>query len=89
MKIIISESQNKWLLRRIGMIENSVKTAMKIVDPNDYSLNDYIDEICWQVVDDFRNEPADESVGVIDEIMSYVKHKYYDFLVQYYFEMSN
>ena len=89
MKIIISEGQNRWLLRRIGIIENSVRIAIKTVDPNDYSLTDYIDEICWQVSDDFRIEPAPETVGTIEDIHNFVKYKYYDILRQYYYEMSN
>lgn len=89
MKIIITESQSTWLLRRHEKIKKSVFKALTVVDPDDYNLDEYIDEICWQVIDSFGVEQHFEKMGAIREVMDFVKEKYSPFLGQYYYEMKN
>lgn len=73
MKYIISESQlNSFLRRRSDEIEHLVGNALERVSPGDYPFHDYVEEIAWQVADEYRISSSVE----IDTIMDYVREKY-------------
>jgi transcriptional regulator with PAS, ATPase and Fis domain len=85
MKIIITKEQSLFLKRRIQEISEFVKLALQEVSPDEYKLFDYIEEICWQVVDKYKqNFP-----GNIDEIFNYVKVNYSKEIKNHYLSETN
>lgn len=87
MKIIITESQNLWILRRIGIIKDYIDEALLNYDPVDYSLSQYIDEIARTVTfsSKFRRFYED---GGIKKVSNFVKDNYSDYIARYYRENS-
>lgn len=73
MKYLITETQKTWLLRRLGEIDDYVDLALRRVDPHDYTFHDYIEEIAWQVADEYGNLKKDD----IETILDYVREKYW------------
>ena len=45
MKYIITETHSLFLKRRLKEIDQHVKESFKIVDPNDYTYHDFVEEI--------------------------------------------
>lgn len=73
MKYIITESQKNWLLRRLGEIDNYVDLALSRVPAGGYNYHDYVEEIAWQVADEYR----DLSERDVDTILDYVRDNYW------------
>jgi hypothetical protein len=55
-----------------------VSLALDRVDPREYILYDYIEEIAWHVADSF------ESNFDASEILDFIKNNYRDKIAQYY-----
>ena len=81
MKIIITESQNLFLRRRLNQIDELVSIAMKQVNPEDYNYHDYVEEIAWQVADSYRSEFGE---GNLEEMLDFVREKYWKIIEDYY-----
>jgi hypothetical protein len=81
MKIIITESQNLFLRRRLNQIDELVSIAMKQVNPEDYNYHDYVEEIAWQVADSYRSEFGE---GNLEETLDFVREKYWKIIEDYY-----
>lgn len=79
MKIIITETQNLFLKRRLEEIDNLVKLALRRVNPEEYNYNDYVEEIVWQVLDEYT-----ESGGVLNIVAQYVRDTYRKEIKTYY-----
>lgn len=73
MKILITETQKTWLLRRLAEIDEYVDLALRRVDPHDYTYHDYVEEIAWQVADEY----GDLSERDVDTILDYVRDNYW------------
>jgi len=73
MRYIITETQRSWLLRRLSEIEDHVNEALRFVDPHDYIFHDYVDEIAWQVADQF----SDLGESELEMVMEYVREHYW------------
>ena len=89
MKIIITESQELWILRRYKIIKDAIDEALLKNDPVDYSLSQYIDEISRDVIfsDEFRPYFIDY-FGVIKKIQDFVTDNFSDYIEKYYRENS-
>jgi len=75
MRYIITESQlnSLFVRRRIEDINHLVNNALDRVSPSDYSFHDYVEEIAWQVTDEYRNlENMD-----VTELMDYIRETYW------------
>ncbi len=83
MKIIITETQSAFLKRRLEAIDEFVKIAMKRVSPKDYSYHDYLEEITWQVLDEYEGKIGREQM---DEIYEYVKETYWKKVENFYLD---
>ena len=75
MRYIITESQlnSLFVRRRIEDINHLVNNALDRVSPSDYSFHDYVEEIAWQVADEYRNFDYFD----VDELMNYVRETYW------------
>lgn len=73
MKYIITESQKNWLLRRLGEIDNYVDLALSRVPAGGYNYHDYVEEIAWQVADEYGDLPEVD----IETILDYVRDNYW------------
>jgi hypothetical protein len=81
MKYIITETHYLFLKRRLKEIHQHVKESFKIVDPNDYTYHDFVEEICQQVADNYRDSiNADNLESLID----YVRDNYWKLIEDYY-----
>ena len=85
MKIIITEEQSLFLRRRVNQIEKLVLNALNTVDPEDYNKSDYVEEICWQVIDYYNNILKGED---IDNIYDYVRENYSEIIVNHYLKQK-
>jgi hypothetical protein len=85
MKIIITEEQSLFLRRRVNEIEKLVSNALNTVDPEDYNKSDYVEEICWQVIDYYTNTLKGED---INNIYDYVRNNYSDIITSHYFKQN-
>jgi hypothetical protein len=73
MKIIITEKQELFLRRRLGEIDEYVKLAMKRIKTEGYTFNDYLEEITWQVLDEYDGKIGRKTMQAIHD---YVKTVY-------------
>ena len=73
MKIIITESQKTWLLRRLGEIDGYVDLALRRVPADGYNYHDYVEEIAWQVADEY----GDLRERDVETILDYVRDNYW------------
>ena len=85
MKILITETQKTWLLRRLGEIDDYVDLSLRRVDPHDYTFHDYIEEIAWQVADEYGNLKKDD----IETILDYVREKYWKIIELRYLKQND
>ena len=81
MKYIITETQSLFLKRRLGEIDEFVKLGLKQINPEEFTSNDYLDEIIWQVLDKY-NEMSDSEQ--FNNIEKYVRDKYSKTIKSYY-----
>ena len=89
MKYIITERQFKllnegispFILRRVEDIDNFVNDAITETDPDDYNLDEYVDEIVYTVVDKFGQNISPEKVNELEE---YILKKYSNEIEEYY-----
>lgn len=85
MKYIITEAQSLFLKRRLSEIDHLVSVALKRVNPIDYDYHDYVEEIAWQVADEYQSKlNADE----INELLDFVREKYWKIIEAYYLSKS-
>ena len=93
MKILITERQyrliledkNLWLLRRISEIEDFVDLALRRVSPDGYTYHEYVDEIAWQVVDEYGNMNSHN----VDLLMDYVREQYWKKIEKHYLNSND
>lgn len=83
MRIIKKEKPSLFLKRRIPQIDDLVDNALERINPQEFILNDYIDEIAWQVADEFQRNDK------VNDIIPYVKEKYKKHITSYYNEFFN
>ena len=83
MKIIITEQQSLFLKRRLQEIDEYVKLALSRVQTGGYNFDDYLEEITWQVLDEFEGKVGGKT---IQEIHDYVKRFYGDEIGKHYME---
>ena len=84
MKYLITESQKNWLLRRLGEIDGYVDLALSRVPAGGYNYHDYVDEIAWQVADEYR----DLSERDINTILDYVRDNYWKKIEMHYLKSN-
>ena len=85
MKIIITEKQNLSLKRRLEEIDGFVKVALERINPEEYMYHDYVDEIVWQVLDEYAGIYRPE---LFDDIENYVRDNYWKEIETYYLERT-
>jgi hypothetical protein len=85
MKVIISEDQSLFLRRRINEFKILVLNALNNVDPEDYSKKEYVEEICWRVIDYYVNTIKGED---ITNIYNYIRDNYSDIIISHYFKQK-
>ena len=85
MKIIITEDQSLFLRRRVNEIKELVLNALNKVDPEDYNKSEYVEEICWQVIDGYANTLKGED---INNIYNYVTNNYTEIIKNYYLKQK-
>jgi len=83
MKIIITEDQSLFLRRRVNEIEELVLNALNKVDPEDYNKSEYVEEICWQVLDEYANEGTN-----LKSILDYVKSNYSEIIINHWIKQK-
>jgi len=81
MKIIITEQQNLFLRRRLEQIDEFVKLALKRVAPDGYDYHDYVEEIAWQVADEYDGKLGQ---GELELILDYVRENYWKLIEDMY-----
>ena len=80
---LISEDKSPWMLRRLGLINKYVDLALSRVPSGGYSYHDYVEEIVWQVLDEFGLSAEGED---LDRIAEYVREHYWELIQQKYFK---
>ena len=75
---LITEDKNLWLIRRISEIDRLVDLALSRVPAGGYSYHDYVEEIAWQVADEYGDNPN------IDVILDYIRENYWKQIESYY-----
>ncbi len=81
MKIIITEKQELFLRRRLGEIDEYVKLALKRIPTGGYNFEDYLEEITWQVLDEFDGKVGRKTMEAIHD---YVKRVYGNEVLEHY-----
>jgi len=81
MKILITESQILFLRRRKEEIDEHVSLALKRLDAVEYNYKDFVDEVVWQVFDEFsylKNHPTFEEIKdfVVQNYLMEITHHY-------------
>lgn len=76
MKIIITETQSLFLKRRLEQIDEFVKLALGRVPSGGYHFHDYVEEIVWQVLDEFDQKGGVSKDGM-EEIADFVRENYW------------
>ena len=71
---LISEDKNLWLIRRLSDIDKFVDLALSRVPAGGYSYHDYIEEIAWQVADEYGDISMDE----LNKVLDYVRENYWE-----------
>ena len=84
MKIIITESQNNYIRRRLSIIDNYVKQSLYEVDPNDYNFHDYVEEIAWSVWDKMSREEKGNDEDNTNDFFDFVRDNYWKQIENYY-----
>jgi|LauGreDrversion4_2_1035121.scaffolds.fasta_scaffold1391482_2 hypothetical protein len=77
---LIAEDKNPWLRRRFSEIDGLVDLALSRVNPIDYSYHDYVEEIAWQVADEY----GDINNSGIEDILDYVRENFWKKIETYY-----
>lgn len=77
MKYLITENQLSFIRRRISLIDDTVKYVLYELKPfdEDWYLDDFIEEICWQVHDILDNN-GHHAGSDTDDLFSYIEEKY-------------
>ena len=82
MKIIINENQLE-LVRRYEKLIELVNNGIDVLNQNndlnedlcDYTYNDFIEEVCWQVSDNMDQlNLSPETVGTIEKVHGWVRN---------------
>ena len=73
---LIPEDRNLWLQRRLGLIDEYVRWALRNFSAQTYDFRDYVEEIIWQVFNKIRPHTTDEET--IDMIGDYIKENYWN-----------
>ena len=84
MKIIITEDQSNFILRRLNLIDNLVKKSLKQVDPKEYNYHDYVDEIAWSSWDNMSSLEQGGTNENIDEFLDFIRENYWKQIETYY-----
>jgi hypothetical protein len=71
---LIAEEKNLWLIRRLSDIDKFVDLALSRVPAGGYSYHDYIEEIAWQVADEYGDISMDE----LNKVLDYVRDNYWE-----------
>ncbi len=85
MKYIITETQSKFLKRRLNEIDKLVSIALKRVNPIDYNYHDYVDEITWQVADEYESKLNGDE---LEEVLDFVRETYWKIIENHYLSKS-
>ena len=86
MKIIITEQQSLFLKRRLEEIDEFVKLALRRVSPSGYNFHDYVEEITWQVLDEYDGKISREEM---EEMHDFVQELYWKEIETYYLKSSD
>jgi len=84
MKYIITESQFSFI-RRYRIIDNLVIRGLEIAQEDedicDYSFNDFLEEVIWQVLDQTEEHQWDD----INSLHSLIEEHFYNTIKDYYY----
>ena len=82
---LISENENSWFLRRLAEIDRYVDLALSRVPAGGYNYHDYVEEIAWQVADEYenRNNPG------IELILDYIRENYWKKIEDHYLKVNS
>jgi hypothetical protein len=80
-KKIIKEDMSLFIKRRMENIDDYINDSLTETDPEEYSLDEYADEIVWKVVDMCG---LDLTPKELDELMEYILKTYWDDIESYY-----
>ena len=86
MKIILTENQVEFI-RRYGTLKELVENAIDVLDQNDdlcdYTLSEFLTEVCWQVSDHMDDLNMDsEALGTIEKIHRWVRNNFGDHITK-------
>ena len=81
MKYIITETHSLFLKRRLKELDHHVKESFKMVDPNDYSYHDFVEEISQVVADNYRDNINSDN---LENLIDYVRDNYWKLIEDYY-----
>jgi flagellar biosynthesis component FlhA len=81
MKYIITETHSLFLKRRLKELDQHVKESFKMVDPNDYSYHDFVEEISQVVADNYRDNINSDN---LENLIDYVRDNYWKLIEDYY-----
>ena len=81
MKYIITETYSLFLKRRLKELDQHVKESFKMVDPNDYSYHDFVEEISQVVADNYRDNINSDN---LENLIDYVRDNYWKLIEDYY-----
>ena len=73
MKYIITETHSLFLKRRLKELDQHVKESFKMVDPNNYSYHDFVEEISQVVADNYRDNINSDN---LENLIDYVRDNY-------------
>jgi hypothetical protein len=80
MKIILTENQVEFI-RRYGTLKELVDNGIDVIDQNgdlcDYTLSEFLTEVCWQVSDHMDELNMDnETLGTIEKVHRWVRNNF-------------
>lgn len=78
---VINENMSSFIKRRMENIDEYVNDSLTETDPEEYSLDEYAEEIAWKVIDKCK---LNLSPKELDELMEYVLETYWDDIQTYY-----
>ena len=81
MKYIITETHSLFLKRRLKELDQHVKESFKMVDPNDYSYHEFVEEISQVVADNYRDNINSDN---LENLIDYVRDNYWKLIEDYY-----
>ena len=82
---LISENENRWFLRRLAEIDKHIDSAFSRADPRDFTYHDYVEEIAWQVADEYENK---NNPG-IELILDYIRDNYWNKIQDHYLKVND